>query len=249
MPRLPSNFATTGHDLLGFQEKLVGAGPMCDANYTVTFTRYTVTIYSPTENPIITCWREATVPRLWYMYLLPTTEDIPQSSSSPNVHKISLQAFSAHDLPGVEALVRYFHAASGLPVRDIWLKAIKAGKFTSWTVLTYQNTAKYYPISNETLNSHMVQLLQGVRSTNPKPSQSKFNTILKATDLPIAAKPPNELYIIFEHIRKFYTDDTDRFPVRPHSGNQYRIIVHHCDSDDIIAVPFESCANKHRLLD
>jgi hypothetical protein len=37
----------------------------------------------------------------------------------------TLQAFSAYDLPSVEALLKYFHVAAGFPVKDTWLRAIK----------------------------------------------------------------------------------------------------------------------------
>ena len=94
----------------------------------------------------------------------------------------------------------------------------------------------------------MVQLLQGVLSMNTKPSQSKCNTIPKPTDIPSDTTPSNELHIRVEHTRKFYTDDTGRFPVRSHSRNQYIMIAYHCDSNAIIAAPFKSCTNKHILL-
>ena len=70
-------------------------------------------------------------------------------------------------LPSVEALIRYFHAAAGFPVRDTWLRAIKTGNFTSWPVLTYQNATKYCPTSKETIKGHIVQTRQHVRSTRP----------------------------------------------------------------------------------
>ena len=44
IPRLPSAFPTTGHFIPGFQYNLVGVGPMCDTDYTVTFTKHAVTI-------------------------------------------------------------------------------------------------------------------------------------------------------------------------------------------------------------
>ena len=65
----------------------------------------------------------------------------------------------------------------------------------------------------------MVQLLQGVLSTNPKPSQAKCNTIPKSTDIPSETTPYNELHIRVEYIRNVYTDDTGRHPVLSHSGN------------------------------
>ena len=81
--------------------------------------------------------------------------------------------FSAYDLPSVEALARHCHAAAGLPVRNTWLKAINTGNFSYYPGLTYHNAARYYPIAYENLKGHMVQLLQGIRSTKPNPYQAK----------------------------------------------------------------------------
>ena len=148
----------------------------------------------------------------------------------------------------MEALVRYFHADAGFPVSSTWLKSIKAGKFSSWPELTYQNAAKYYPIDDENLKGYMTQLLQVVLSTNTKPSKVKFNTTPQSTDIPSDMTPSNEMYIRVEHTIKVYTDDTGRFPVRSHSGNQYIMIAYHCDSNAIIASPFKSRTDKHILL-
>ena len=63
------------------------------------------------------------------------------------------------------------HAAAGFPVKSTWLKAIKNGNFESWPGLTYNNAAKYCPRSVETLEGHIVQSSQGVRSTNKKKNQ------------------------------------------------------------------------------
>ena len=60
--QLPSDSSTTGHVIPGFQEYLVGVGPMCDANFTVTFSKYAVNICITTENPIITGLRETDGP-------------------------------------------------------------------------------------------------------------------------------------------------------------------------------------------
>ena len=39
----------------------------------------------------------------------------------------TLAAYSAYDLPSVAALIKYFHAEEGYPVRSTWLKEIGAG--------------------------------------------------------------------------------------------------------------------------
>ena len=70
-------------------------------------------------------------------------------------------------------LVIYFHAAARYPVRDTWLKAIKAGNYDSWPGLTYINATKYCPSADETIKGHMVQTRQGVQSTKPKNPSKK----------------------------------------------------------------------------
>ena len=92
------------------------------------------------------------------------------------------------------------HAAAGLPVKSTWLKAIKHGNFNSWPGLTYNNAAKYYPQSVETLKGHMVQSLQGVRSTKmnkyqkhnnqKKPSQGTIKQQSDTANIP----PKNSTY-------------------------------------------------------
>ena len=65
----------------------------------------------------------------------------------------------------MEELVCYMHVAAGFPVKSTWLKAIKHGNYNSWPGLTYNNAAKYFPQSIETIKVHMVKSSQGVRST------------------------------------------------------------------------------------
>ena len=57
------------------------------------------------------------------------------------------EANNVYDLPIVEALVRYMHAAAGFPVSSTWLRAIENVNFNSWPGLTYNNAAKYCPQS------------------------------------------------------------------------------------------------------
>ena len=154
---------------------------MRDASCNVTFTKHAVNIYSPTGTTIITGWRETTGPRLWRMSIMSNPSDMPLLQDD---HKTTaLQAFSDYDLPGVEALIRYFHAAAGLPVRDTWLKAIKTGNFASWAGLTYQNSAKACTITDDTLKGNMIQVYQGIQFTKPNPTRTEYKQP-KANSLP-----------------------------------------------------------------
>ena len=150
----------------------------------------------------------------------------------------------------MEVLVRYFHAAAGLTVCNTWLQSIKEGNFASWPGLTYQNSSKYFPITDEILNGHMVQVCQGVQSPNTKPQNKPTpqKNLSKAISLP-RNTPSNEMHIQVEHINKIYTDITGRSPLRSRNGNNYIMIAYHCDYHAIISDPLKYCSDKHRLLD
>ena len=141
IPNLPEDFPVSGHVMPGFQENLVGTGPICDADYSVTFTKEAVSIYSPKGHRVLMGWRETEAPRLWRMSLLPEERNTPDITA-PNAQQSTLKAFSAYNLPSVEALIRYFHAASGFLVQYTWMRAIKAGNFDSWPGITYYNATK-----------------------------------------------------------------------------------------------------------
>ena len=156
LTQLPPKAREGGHIMPSFKHNLMGLGPICDADCTVTFSKTTVTIFDPRGQPIGTGWREPKRSRLWRISLLPEAHDIP--TAPDDAESSSLQAFSAYDLPSVQALVHYLHAAAGFPVKSTWLKAIKAGNFATWPGLTYNNAAKYYPhSSDETIMGHLAQ--------------------------------------------------------------------------------------------
>ena len=66
-------------------------------------------------------------------------------------------AHIAYNVPHIEALIRYMHAAAGLPVKYTWLKAIKKRNIEIWPGLIYTNADKYCPHSVENIKGHMVQ--------------------------------------------------------------------------------------------
>ena len=149
-----------------FHHTLICLVPICDANCKVTFTKNNVIIYDQGGSPILTVWRERNGSRLWRIALTPTPEELPTMSN--NADYTNLKAYSAYDLPIVEALVRYFHASDGFPVRTTWLKAIKVGNYCTWTGLTLANATSYCPSEDENIKGHIVQSRKGVRYTKPK---------------------------------------------------------------------------------
>ena len=201
-------------------------------------------IYYQSNSPILTGWREKNGARLWRIALSPTPGELP--GISYNADQTNLQAYSAYDLPIVEALVRYFHAAAGFTVRTTWLKAIKVGNYRTWPGLTLANDTAYCPSVDEKIKGHIVQSRQGVRSTKPKiprrpiPYTSPYNS-------PLPSTKSKELHMHTVHISKLYTDDTGRSTIQARIGNQCLMLAYHCDLNEILVAPFKTCKGKHRL--
>ena len=162
IPQLAADFPIVGYIMPTFTNTLIGFGPIFDANCTVVFRKEDVTVTSPDVKPILQGWREKKIPRLWRFALRP---DKKEERKYTKTSQKGPEAHSVYDLPSVEALVRYMHAAVGFPVKSTWRKAIKHGNYNSWPGLTYNNAAKYFPQSVETIKGHILQSLQGLIST------------------------------------------------------------------------------------
>jgi hypothetical protein len=139
------------------------------------------------------------------------------------------------------ALVRFYHACLGFPVKQTWLDAIKAGNCDTFDSLTYSNAACYCPDSDKTIMGHLAQQRQNIRSTKPKAPI--------ASPPPVAAPkaPSNEVFIRVFPISKLYMDDTGFFPIKARSGNQYVMIAYHTDGNLILQQAFKTRSNKYRI--
>jgi len=108
------------------------------------------------------------------------------------------------DFPSIGALVGFYHACLGFPVKQTWLDAIKAGNCDTFDGLTYSNAAKYCPGSDKTIMGHLAQQRQNVRSTKPK-----LPTSLPLVSLPSPVPTPsNQVFIMTQPLSKLFTDDT-----------------------------------------
>ena len=92
----------------------MGFGRICDNKCSINLHKHTVTVYEPQGIPFLQGWRYNTDAKLWRFALCPqnstpsaTEEDIQASTlvSYAAGNSSGLQAFSAYDLPSVEALV------------------------------------------------------------------------------------------------------------------------------------------------
>ena len=118
-----------------FTNTLIGVVPICDADYTVIFTKKDVTVILPNVKAILTGWREKKLPRLWHFALKPTEKLIKDYTTTI---KTTPTAHSVYDPTIVEALVQYMHAAAGFPIKPTWFEDL-----VTWPGLAYSNAAKY----------------------------------------------------------------------------------------------------------
>jgi hypothetical protein len=64
--------------------------------------------------------------------------------------QISEETNNVYSLPSIPQTITYLHAATGLPVKEMWMDAIKAGNFITWPSLTALAIQKHFPDSDET---------------------------------------------------------------------------------------------------
>ena len=274
VPSLPPT-ALQGHVMPSFPHTLVGLGPFADQDCKIVFTKTDVSVLDRHGHCILKGWREAEGARLWRFPLtappsvhlpplvLPSSSDAFDDTNQECAvsYKVGHKLYPAYaarspktpfdprsiDLPSVGALVGFYHACLGFPVKQTWLDAAKAGNFESFDGLTYSNIARYCPDADETILGHLAQQRQNVRSTRPRAPRAPSGLPTPAIAATTPTLASNELYLNVVPISKLYTDDTGRFPVRARSGNQYVMIAYHADGNLILQQPFKTKSDAHRL--
>ena len=144
-----------------FKNSPVGIGKFCDNDCKVLSTKWSVTVFDPSGDAILTGWCETKGTKLWRFSLLPG-DKIPTSPPDSTASTLGLTAYSAYNLPSVDALVCYFHATAGFPVKSTWPAAIKCSNYKSWPGLTLKNTTKYCRSVDDTIKGHLAQSSQGM---------------------------------------------------------------------------------------
>jgi hypothetical protein len=152
------------------------------------------------------------------------------------------------DLPSLGAIVGFYHACLGFPVKQTWLDAIKAGNCDLFDELTYANAARYCPDADETIMGHLAQHCQNAWSTKPKPPAPNQALLTPAIAPLPSALSSNEVYICISPISKLYTDNMGWFPTKAHSGNQYVMIAYHAMAISSSNKPSKAGATPTALL-
>ena len=122
------------------------------------------------------------------------------------------QANSIYNLPSTEQAVKWMHGVCGYPVKSTWLKAIKAGNFVRWPILTKHNVSKYYRDTDKIPKGHMNQTRKNVQSKKQTPLVSFVSTKMKG-------KKVRDVYIkVYDARESTFSDQTGQFPTRSKQG-------------------------------
>ncbi len=118
---------------------------------------------------------------------------------------------NVYQLPSIERMVRYLHAAAGHPPEDTWAKAVGRGSYNSWPLIDHKNVRKHFLQSEETQLGQIQGQRQGVRSICPKqPVNISANPSIKKKHDMLA-----HVYKLNQEDRltaTIYADQTDNFP-------------------------------------
>jgi hypothetical protein len=72
---------------------------------------------------------------------------------------------NVYELKAQPELVRYYHAAVGVPTKPTWVAAIKNRQFALWLGLTAKAVTKHFPELEETTKGHGRKTQSGLPST------------------------------------------------------------------------------------
>jgi hypothetical protein len=128
------------------------------------------------------------------------------------------------------------HTICGYPVKLTWLKAIKAGNYMSWPMLTERNVQKYYPETIETAKGHLNQTRKNAWSTKVKA------TPLETCDTSLFhGKKVCDVYTQTYMVRKtMFSNQTGQFPIQSLHGNKYIMVMVEINSNAILIEPMKN---------
>ena len=128
------------------------------------------------------------------------------------------------------------HAVFRYPVKSTWIKAIKAGNYIGWLMLTECNVARYYQETNETPKGHLFQSRKNVRSTKPK-----FSPLEVPKTATLQGYKVCDVYTsVYEVRNNVFSDQTGKFPTRWQQGNEYIMVMVDINSNVILVEPIKS---------
>ncbi|KAL7502572.1 hypothetical protein ACHAXN_003578 [Cyclotella atomus] len=237
-----SNKARTADTFTDFPNSLMSVGVTSDDGCISIFDKHGVTVHKE-EDVLITCKGEPILIGVRDengRYRIPLMQQRGRWQPRQPKKRVSeklRQANSVYDLPSVEQAIKWMHAVCGFPVKSTWIKAVKAGNFVGWPLLTEKNIAKYYPETDETPKGHMNQTRKNVRSTKAKKQPLEVCNMAAS----LKGQKVQDVFVKTYDVREtIFSDQTGKFPTQSQRGNKYIMVMVEIDSNAILVEPMRS---------
>ena len=128
------------------------------------------------------------------------------------------------------------HGVCAYPVKSTWIKAIKAGNYVGWPMLTERNVTRYYPETNKTPKGHLNQSIKNVRSTKPK--HIPLEVPKTAT---LQEQKARDIYTsVYEVRNTVFSDQKGQLPTLSQQDNKYIMVMFEIDSNTILVEPIKN---------
>ena len=125
----------------------------------------------------------------------------------------------------------------------MWLKAVKAGNFVGWPLLTEKNITKYYSDTNKTPMGHLNQTQKNVRSTKTRVKPFEQANVASLRD-----KKERDVFThVYDVHETIFSDQTGQFHTQSQRGNKYVMVMVEMDSNAILLEPMKSCKDTEMI--
>jgi hypothetical protein len=131
------------------------------------------------------------------------------------------------------------HAVCGYPVKSTWLKAIKAGNYIGWPMLTERNIQMYY-YSIEAIKTAKGHLNQ-TRKMYGQPKQRRRHWKTCNTSHLHRKKVHNVYTQMYMVCKTMFSNQTGQFLTRSLQGNKYIMVMVEIDDNAILVKPMKKC--------
>jgi hypothetical protein len=128
------------------------------------------------------------------------------------------------------------HAVCGFPVKSTWLKAVKAGNYIGWPLITMNNVTKYYPETIKTPKGHLNQTKKTSKAPSRHYSLSK-SPMRRLCGVRNSAMCSQKCTCTMSG--KKNSHQTGKFPKKSQRGNKYLMVMVEIDSNAILVEPLK----------
>ncbi len=136
------------------------------------------------------------------------------------------------NFPNTQQSLQYHHALAGLPPKETFLAAVRAGNYGTWPGLTTTLILKHFSKLDKTQKGHMKGQQKGVRSTKVRaPVTIKKEPGTENPPPPTIKKHYDIFVVVYKLLDMAHTDQTGTLLMTSQQGYWYIMVGIHLDAN------------------